>query len=294
MHTFRRQRRWPLTLALVAAAATAATAALAQTSTPSSGAQARLDRGAYLMKSIVACGNCHTPQGPQGPLPGRELAGGLVFEEKPFTAYASNITPERETGIGKWTDAQLVAAIREGRRPDGSIIGPPMPIGLYRHMSDADVAAIVAYMRSVPAVKNAVPKSQYRMPLPPSYGPPVRNVAEVSNKDPVVWGRYLAGPLGHCMECHSTPGPQGVPDLDNQLGAGGMHFNGPWGVSVATNITPKGIGHYTDAQLKTVITQGVRPDGTRLKPPMGTAYYAQMQAADLDALVQYLRSLPPK
>jgi len=276
-------RRHLLLCALAAAAATAPAAA-----------QTRLERGAYLMRSIVACGNCHTPQGPNGPLPGRELAGGNVFDEKPFTAVASNITPDPETGIGRWSDAQLVAAIREGRRPDGSLIGPPMPIGLYRGMSDNDVAAIVAYLRSVPAVKNAVPKSVYRMPLPPAYGPPVGQVADLPAGDRLALGRYLAGPLGHCLECHSTPGPQGGPDLENALGAGGMAFNGPWGLSVASNITPKGIGRYSDAQLKTVITTGLRPDGSRLKPPMGTAYYANMAAADLDALVAYLRSLPPK
>ncbi|MBL8305486.1 MAG: c-type cytochrome [Rubrivivax sp.] len=273
-------KHWITAAALLAAT----TVALAQTP---------IERGRYLMRGIVACGNCHTPMGPQGPLPGRELAGGTVFDEKPFTAVAPNITPDAETGIGRWTDAQIVAAIREGKRPDGTVIGPPMPIGLYRGLSDTDVAAIVAYLRSVPAVKNATAKSVYRMPLPPAYGPPVGKVADVPRSDNLAWGRYLAGPAGHCMECHSSPGPQG-PDLVNGLGAGGMTFNGPWGVSAATNITPKGIGRYSDEALKKVITTGVRPDGTRLKPPMGTAFYANMNASDLDALVLYLRSLPPK
>ena len=257
-------------------------------------ADARLDRGRYLVESIAGCGNCHTPQGPAGPEPGKALAGGLRFDEAMFTAVASNITPDPDTGIGRWTDAQVALAIREGRRPDGSLIGPPMPFGLYRGISDNDLAAMVAYLRSVPAVKNAVPKSQYRMPLPPSYGPPVGRVADVSPADPVAYGRYLAGPLGHCIECHSTPGPQGMPDLANGLGAGGMAFPGPWGRSVASNITPTGLARFTDAQLKTVITTGVRPDGSRLLPPMGTSYYARMTGSDLDALVAYLRSLPKK
>lgn len=256
--------------------------------------QTPLERGRVLMQGIVACGNCHTPQGPNGPVPGQELAGGMPFVEAPFTAYASNITPDKDTGIGRWTDAQLITAIREGRRPDGSLIGPPMPIGLYRGLSDTDVKAIVAYIRSVPAVRNAVPKSEYRMPLPPSWGPPVGSVPDVPMQDKLARGAYLAGPLGHCIECHSTPNAQGVPDLVGGLGAGGMVFNGPWGRSVATNITPKGLAGYSDAALKTVITTGVRPDGSRLKPPMGTAYYARMPAADLDALVAYLRSLPPR
>jgi mono/diheme cytochrome c family protein len=257
-------------------------------------AESRLERGRYLMQSIVACGNCHTPQGPNGPIPGMELAGGLKIEDKPFTAIASNITPDRETGIGRWTDAQIIIAIREGKRPDGTIIGPPMPIGLYRGMSDSDVRAIVAYLRSVKPVKNKVAKSEYRMPLPPNYGPPVGKVADVSPKDKLAYGRYLAGPAGHCVECHSPAGPQGAPDLENKLGAGGFSFYGPWGTSVSTNITPTSLSKYSDADLKKVITTGVRPDGSKLKPPMGVPYYAKMRAADLDALVAYLRSLPPK
>ena len=98
------------------------------------------ERGDYLINGIVACGNCHTPQGPDGPLAGMELAGGLVIEEPEFTVVTPNITPDPETGIGRWSDEEIIAAIREGRRPDGSIIGPPMPIGLYRGMSDRDVA----------------------------------------------------------------------------------------------------------------------------------------------------------
>lgn len=258
-------------------------------------AQTPLERGRYLMQAVVACGNCHTPQGPNGPEPGKELAGGLPFDEPGFKAYASNITPDVDTGIGRWSDAQIVTAIREGKRPDGSLIGPPMPVGQYRHMSDRDAAAIVAYLRSVPPVKNAVPRSDYsKIKLPPAWGPPVGKVAEVPRSDPVAYGRYLAGPLAHCIECHSTPGPDGTPDVANQLGGGGIKFPGPWGESVAANITPTGLARYSDAQLKKIITTGVRPDGTRLKPPMGVPYYAHMSAADQTALVAYLRSLPRK
>ncbi len=258
-------------------------------------AETRLERGRYLVESIAACGNCHTPQGPNGPVPGKTFAGGLPFEDKAFTTYASNITPDRETGIGKWTDAQAVRAIREGRRPDGRLLGPPMPYGLYRDLSDADVTAIVAYLRTVPAVKNEVPAPTFKEPLPPSWGPPVRKVATVSSKHQVTYGRYLAGPVGHCMECHSSPTPHGGGDLKSGLGAGGMKFPGPWGVSVATNLTPNGpLKHYSDDDIRKVITTGVRPDGSRLKPPMGTDYYAKMTRADLDAVVAYLRTLPPK
>ena len=261
---------------------------------PAAQAESRLERGRYLMSSIVACGNCHTPKGPNGDLPGMELAGGLKIEDKPFTVFTPNITMDKATGIGKWTDAQIIASIREGKRPDGSIIGPPMPIELYRGLSDNDVKAIVAYLRAAKPVKNKVAKSEYRIPLPPSYGPPVGKVADVSKQDKVAYGRYLAGAAGHCIECHSSPGAKGGPDFVNGLGAGGFSFFGPWGTSVSTNITPTALAKYSDADLKKVMTTGVRPDGSKLKPPMAIPYYAKMKADDLDALVAYLRSLPPK
>lgn len=277
----------PRLAALALLASLAAAPALAQGQTP-------LERGRYLMNSIVACGNCHTPIGPQGPVAGQELAGRLLADEPPFTAYASNITPDPETGIGRWTDDQIVAAIREGRRPDGSIIGPPMPIELYRGMADEDVRAIVAYLRAVPAVRNAVPRSVYRIPLPPSYGPPVGTVARPDPAQKLAWGAYLAGPLGHCTDCHSARLPTGAPDLEKGLGAGGMAFAGPWGISHAANLTPTGLSRWSDDQVKQMITTGNRPDGSRMNPPMGYGFYRNISAADLDALVAYLRTLPPK
>lgn len=257
-------------------------------------AQTPLERGKYLMNSIVACGNCHTPQTPQGPVPGKELAGGTRFEEGFGVAYAPNITPDPETGIGKWSDGDIIKAIREGKRPDGTTIGPPMPIVLYRGMSDADVQAVVAYMRATPPVVNKVAKSEYKIPLPPAYGPPITGVSAPPSTDKVAYGAYLAGPLGHCIECHSAPGANGAPDFANALGAGGMHFHGPWGVAIARNITPTNLKDWSDGDIKKAITTGVRPDGERLKPPMAYGYYKNIAADDLDAMVAYLRGLKPK
>jgi mono/diheme cytochrome c family protein len=257
-------------------------------------AETPFERGAYLMGSIVACGNCHTPQGREAPAPGKELSGGTKFDEVPFTAYAPNITPDRETGIGAWTDAQIVAAIREGKRPDGSLIGPPMPIDRYRGMSDGDVQAIVAYLRKVKPLRNVVPKSVYRIALPASYGPPVESVPEVPRTDPLAYGAYLAGPLGHCIHCHS-PLVAGRRDL-SRIGAGGPPVGGPDGPVVPPNITPDrehGIGAWTDFQLKRAITQGIDPNQRTLSPPMAYRYYARIRPADLDAIVAYLRSLTP-
>ncbi len=269
-------------------------AALAATAIPAA-AETLLERGTYLMRGIVACGNCHTPSGPDGPVADMEMAGHLAVKSEAFTAYAPNIKLDPETGIGGWSDDDIVAAIREGRRPDGSIIGPPMPIVLYRGISDRDAAAIVAYLRGLPPVRNAVPKSEYRIPLPPAYGPPVAAVAEVPKNDRLAYGAYLAGPLGHCIECHSPP-VKGIPDIEHQTGAGGFSFEGPWGVSVSSNITPHpddGIAAYTDDEIKTIITTGRRPDGTMLLPPMGFGYYSTIAEDDLDAVVAYLRQLKP-
>ena len=134
---------------------------------PGAHADAVLDRGKYLMESIVACGNCHTPKGPDGKaIPGRELSGGNPIDAPVFHAVPPNLTPDPETGIGKWTEAQIVDAIRNGRRPDGSIIGPPMPIAFYRNMSDADAHAIAVYLKQLKPISNTVEKSTYKIPLP--------------------------------------------------------------------------------------------------------------------------------
>lgn len=252
-------------------------------------------RGRYLVEGIAGCGNCHTPNGPNGKVAAMALAGGLVEDNKAFRAVASNITPDRETGIGAWTDAELGRAIREGIGRDGRVMGPPMPFELYRAMSDADLAAIIAYLRTVPAVRNAPGKSEYRIPLPPSYGPAVEKVPGPSRADPVAYGAYLAGPLGHCMECHTPMGPRGR-DW-SRLGKGGQAFEGPWGVSVARNITSSrehGLGAWTDAEIERAIRTGVSRDGRKLYPPMGYGYYEKVSADDMKALIAFLRSIPPQ
>ena len=223
-------------------------------------AETLLERGAYLMRGPVACGNWHSPWTEEGRVVDMEFTGGVEIPTEGFTAFPSNITPDPETGIGRWTDDQLIAAIREGVRPDGSIIGPPMPIVLYRQLSDRDVQGLVAYLRTVTPIRNVVPPSEYRMPLPPAYGPPVGQIPDVPRDDPVRYGAYLVA-IAHCMECHSPLGPRG-PDVQNRAGAGGQPIEGPWGVVVSPNITPDretGIGGWTDEQIKAAIAQAIRP-----------------------------------
>ena len=254
-----------------------------------------VERGAYLMNSIVACGNCHVRRDKDWrPQPELGLSGGMLFDEEPFKAYARNITPDPETGIGKWTDAQIIRAIREGIRPDGTLIGPPMPIGFYRGISDADAQALVAYLRAQPPVKHVVPKSEYRMKLPSAYGPPIKEkIVAPPRSDRVKYGAYLAGPLGHCMDCH-TPWVRGIPDM-KQVGAGGNPLKGPWGVSVARNLTPHetGLKGWSDAEIARAIRTGRSRDGSALRPPMAFDWYRNISDEDMRPLVAYLRSLKP-
>jgi len=256
-------------------------------------AEPSLERGTYLVEGPAGCGNCHSPIGAEGFVQGAELSGRLVEDNPAFTAVAPNITPAGR--VATWSDADLARAIREGVRPDGSVIGPPMPILLYRGMSDDDLASIVMYLRHVPAVENDPGPSVYRIALPPSYGPPIESVtAPVPGVTPE-YGAYLAGPVAHCMECHTTFGEMG-PMFDSHLGAGGNAFHGPWGVSVSANLTPHpedGIAGYTDAELDGMIRRGVRPDGTPMLPPMGYPFYAKMTDEDLAAILTYLRQIPP-
>lgn len=260
---------------------------------------ALVTRGAYLVNGIVACGNCHTPRSADATaVEDMRLAGGFLIEEPAFRAYAPNITQDIETGIGSWSDEEIIRAIREGVRPDGTIIGPPMPIPSYRGMSDSDVRAIVAYLRTVAPVRNVVSRTVYNIPLPESWGPPLGTVADVSRDDSLAYGTYFGNALGHCMECH-TPMSEGAFDF-SRTGAGGFVLHKPFGLelaAVAANITPhpeQGIGEWTDDEIKRAITQGISSDGRKLAPIMAFDYYQNISEEDLDALIVYLRSLPPQ
>jgi mono/diheme cytochrome c family protein len=260
---------------------------------PAAAKDAEPDRGTYLMNGIVACGNCHTPKGPDGrAIADQELSGGLVIDTPAFHAVVPNITPDPDTGIGKWTDQQIIDAIRNGKRPDGSTIGPPMPIEFYRHMSDTDARAIVAYLRSVKAISNKAGKSTFNVPLPDAYGLPVTHVADVAKQNHIAYGHYLAD-IGHCLECH-TPREKGQLVM-SKAGAGGQELPaGPTGTVLSANLTPanpQGMARWTNAQVKETIATGVRPDGHKLVRLMAFDWYNNIDNSDLDALIAYLRTL---
>lgn len=250
-----------------------------------------LERGEYLVQGPMGCGNCHTPFGSAGLDMARDLSGRLVLDAPEGVMISANITPAGR--VKDWSDAELGRAIREGIRPDGSLIGPPMPFTFYRALGDEDLASIVMYLRTVPAVANDPGTSEYKIPLPPAYGPRVDSVTAPARAATVEYGAYMAGPIAHCLECHTPFGPQG-PMVDTHLGAGGFVFHGPWGESVAANLTngPDGLADYSDDEIKVMITQGTRPDGSAMMPPMPYPYLAKMTPEDLDAIILYLRTLP--
>jgi len=279
--------------------ATGAGALLLAALSAGAAAETPRERGAYLVTTVGACGNCHTPKDQAAKaIAGQELSGGVEFDIPPAHVVGPNITPDPETGIGKWSEADIVTALRDGKRPDGSIIGPPMPIEMYRRLSDHDAAAIAAYLKSVKPIRHAVARTQYKVPLPPGYGPPVEHVAEPARANKVAYGEYLAGPVGHCMECHTPFAAPGQLDL-SRLGYGGQEFpvfGDPNAQTVSRNITTGsrlGIGDWSDAQIKRAITTGVRADGSKLVRTMPFDWYAKIAPADLDAIVAYLRTLKP-
>ncbi|MBI3706020.1 MAG: c-type cytochrome [Rhizobiales bacterium] len=265
------------------------------------GAQAQsnadlVKRGDYLVNGLLTCGNCHTPKGPTGDIMEKAFSGGLSWDEPPFKVTAPNITPDKETGIGGWTDAQIKTALRKGVRPNGVPLAMVMPSDFYEIMTERDLNAVVAYLRTLKPIKNKVPDPIYKMPqMHHPFAGGEKPYTEAMMGDKLKKGFYLAT-IAHCMECHTPMGPRGR-EFASKLGAGGFEFPGPWGKSVSRNITSsktKGIGGWSDAEVKRAITTGVSKDGSKLMPPMAFHSYAKMTGDDLDAVVAWLRTVPAK
>jgi cytochrome c553 len=271
-------------------------------------AESSTERGGYLVNTIMACGNCHSPRDAEG----RTIAekafsgGGLTFTTPAFIATAPNITPDVETGIGSWSDAEIKRALVEGMRPGhGHLAGVPlaaiMPASFYKALLPDDLDAIVAYLRTVRPIRSEVPDPVYKAPVRrDSYPDAEAGFNKAMFADPVRRGAYLVT-IGHCTECHSA-WSRGVSDFKTGLGHGGRVFpprqGSPDGTpdSVAANITSDptaGIGAWTDQEIGRAVTQGVARDGRILKPPMAYAFYAGLKQADLADIVAYLRTVPP-
>jgi mono/diheme cytochrome c family protein/cytochrome c553 len=260
----------------------------------------RLDRGRYLFNHVSGCVDCHSghdDSNPDHPVLANMQGAGLVmpFDDLPGRVVASNLTADRDTGAGTWTDDQLARAIREGIGHDGRTLFPMMPYEHYRHMSDEDLASVVVYIRSLPPVRNQLPRTEIIFPvkyLIRSVPEPV--TAPVGAPDPsnrLQWGAYLVN-LGGCSDCH-TPMDKGAP-LPGLDYAGGQVFDGRWGKTVSANITPdaSGIGYYDEALfIQTMRTGYVK--ARKLDALMPTAQFQGITDDDLKAMFAYLRTLKP-
>ncbi len=260
--------------------------------------QERLRRGQYLTHAVTPCFGCHSAFDETKNPPvmvSKEGAGRVMFEDGGLKMVAPNITPDADTGIGKWSDDAIARAIREGVAADGRALFPVMPYQQFRHMSDEDLASIVVYLRSLAPARSELPPS--RIPfflariiqtIPQPLSEPV---AQPDQSTPALRGAYLAT-LGTCGDCHTpTSPPPTVQPIAGMEFAGGTVF--PGNVASA-NITPdaSGIGYYDDALFIQVMRTGaVR--ARKLKMPMPWPIYGNMTDDDLKALFAYLRTLKP-
>ena len=170
-----------------------------------------------------------------------------------------------------------------------------MPVPTYNNMSDRDVQAIVAFLRTVKPVHHEIQEPKYHVPqqaMPPAKGLPAPKAS-----DKVAYGRYIVTALAHCFECHTSPDAHGVPDFEHSLGAGGFLITlGPGMTVMTANITPDpdtGIGKWSDADIRKAITEGVRPDGRHLSPPMPYPFFKNMTQRDINAVIAFIRTIPP-
>jgi mono/diheme cytochrome c family protein len=265
-------------------------------------AETRIERGSYLVNTIMACGNCHSPRDATGhPIAEKAFSGGLTFNTPAFVATASNITPDIETGIGSWSDAEIKHALIEGMRPNHDRLGGVplaaiMPANFYKALLPDDLDAVVAYLRSLKPVRNEVAGPVYKVPIHrDAYPDAEAGFTKAMLADPVRRGAYLVT-IGHCMECHSS-WSRGVSDFKAGLGRGGRSFaEAGLPGSTAANITSDrnaGIGAWSDQEIIHAVTHGVSRDGRMLKPPMAYASYAGLRDADLKDIIAYLRTVPP-
>ncbi len=261
----------------------------------------RWARGQYLVEHEAACVDCHSPHDwskHDAPiLPGMEGAGQDMSALKglPGLVVAPNLTPDSETGSGTWSDDALARAIREGIGHDGRTLFNLMPYENYRHMPDEDLASVVVFLRSLPPVRNQLPKTQIIFPvkyLIRSVPQPIMDPVQLPDiSDPVKHGAFLVTMAG-CKDCH-TPMEKGEP-LPNLELSGGQVFEGPWGRVASANLTPdpSGIPYYDEILFLQAIRTGyvkARP----LNPIMPWRHYGGMTDDDLSAIFAYLKSVKP-
>jgi mono/diheme cytochrome c family protein len=242
----------------------------------------QLVRGTYVA-TIAGCITCH------GAI-GGTLAGGKQGRFGEGVWRAPNITPDRETGIGAWTDQQLDDAIRLGVDDRGKQMSPIMPYPFYHRMTDEDVAAVIAFLRAQPAVRSVVPPSKNLPVAQIALGRPTGNVDRVN--EPLAHGEYLAA-LMHCAGCH-TPMSGATAGVAY---AGGNELPSEGTMIVSPNITSDpetGIGTWSEADVATSVRAMKLPDGAAIRRPMAeyAEAWARLTDDDAHALAMYVKSIP--
>lgn len=238
---------------------------------------------------------CHTEDKPDA----APYAGGRALKTPFGIFYGPNITPDSEAGIGQWTEAHFVRAMRHGERPDGANYFPAFPYPSFTRISDTDLRDLWAYLRSLAPSKRTSQPHELRFPY--SLRPLVAgwkwlyftpgSGADATATPPAARGEYLVQALGHCGECHTPRSWLGGPRRDRAL-AGGRGVND----KRIPNLTPARLKQWNDAELTEFLLTGATPDGDSADRTMGEVIRnttSKLTPADLAAVIAYLRALPP-
>jgi mono/diheme cytochrome c family protein len=252
-------------------------------------------RGEYLARA-GGCVGCHTAQAKDA-VP---FAGGRELKTPFGTFFGPNITPHPDAGIGRWTEADFVRAMRQGVRPDGANYFPAFPYPSYTKISDADLRDLWAYLRTLPpspqpsrphaldfpyGFRFAVSGWKWLFFTPGVFAPDAKASAAVNR------GAYLVQALGHCGECHTPRNALGGMKQDRFLAGG----KGPEGKNIP-NLTPTRLKKQSDAEVREFLLTGMTPDGDVAADAMGevvTNTTSKLTPEDLAAIIAYLRTLPP-
>ena len=218
-----------------------------------------------------------------------------MTQRGPGVLVAPNLTADRDTGIGAWTDDELSRAIREGVSRDGRTLFPMMPYHKYRAMSDEDVASVIVYLRSLEPIHNPLPKTEIIFPVQQLINTHPKSITEattVSFGSEVERGEYLTT-LAACEDCHTTFDAQRSPIPGLEF-AGGNTMEENEGTATVVNITPhgSGIGAYTAERFREVLRTG-KDGAQQLHPLMPYNNYKHLTDADLDAIFTYLKTVKP-
>jgi len=268
---------------------------------------ARVERGHYLYHVLADCEGCHSERDFKkfgGPVLAGMSGSGSVFPsdlELPGRIAPPNISQDLEHGLGAWTDGEIIRAVREGVSRDGRALFPMMPYESFSKMSDEDVESLVAYLRTMPAVKHVVPPTKVDFPvnvLIKSVPKPVEGkVASPDVNDPLAYGKYLVT-MGSCAECH-TKMDKGAPVEGMEL-AGGRIFRVAKFEAVSLNLTPDmetGIGAWDETRFLDKF-RGYRnfneanlPEAVQANfTVMPWLAYRNFKDEDLKAIYAYLRT----